>query len=67
MGIINMTYVFDIDGTICYNTGGNYDNAYPFVERVKKVNMLFFTIYNPFFKSPSFRYEGNRYINVTHR
>ena len=41
MGIINMTYVFDIDGTICYNTGGNYDNAYPFVERVKKVNMLY--------------------------
>tara|TARA_R100000664_G_scaffold34107_1_gene54053 strand:- start:6612 stop:6965 length:354 start_codon:yes stop_codon:yes gene_type:complete len=38
---IKLTYVFDIDGTICYNTGGNYDNAYPFKDRIEKVNILY--------------------------
>lgn len=41
MGIINMTYVFDIDGTICNNTGGDYDKASPIAERIKKVNSLY--------------------------
>jgi len=41
MEITNMTYVFDIDGTICYNTGENYDMAKPYVDRIEKVNELY--------------------------
>ena len=35
------TYVFDIDGTICTNTNGNYEEAKPYKERIKFVNKLF--------------------------
>ena len=34
-------YVFDIDGTICSNTDGKYENAKPFKERVELINNLF--------------------------
>ena len=34
------TFVFDIDGTICNNTYGDYENAKPYVERVEKINKL---------------------------
>ena len=36
-----MIYVFDIDGTISTNTNGNYENAKPFLKRIKKVNDLY--------------------------
>ena len=36
-----MTYVFDIDGTICYNDGTNYEMAKPHTDRIKKVNDLY--------------------------
>tara|TARA_R110002110_G_scaffold30616_3_gene108305 strand:- start:8655 stop:8987 length:333 start_codon:yes stop_codon:yes gene_type:complete len=36
-----MTYVFDIDGTVCSHTYGSYDEAKPDVERIKKVNELY--------------------------
>ena len=38
-----MTYVFDIDGTICSNTGGvkDYTDAVPFIERISLINSLF--------------------------
>ena len=36
-----MTYVFDIDGTICTNTYGDYDNAKPLQKRIDKVNSLY--------------------------
>lgn len=42
-------YVFDIDGTICSNTGGNYQNAKPIAERIKKVNRLYEEGHNIFF------------------
>ena len=35
------TYVFDIDGTICTNTYGEYEKAKPFLENIKEVNFLF--------------------------
>ena len=35
-----MTYVFDIDGTLCTNSGGDYLNAQPFHDRIKIVNIL---------------------------
>ena len=36
-----MTYIFDIDGTICTNTGGDYESAQPLSERICKVNELY--------------------------
>ena len=36
-----MKYVFDIDGTICTNTYGNYEDAQPLTERIEKNNKLF--------------------------
>ena len=35
------TYVFDIDGTICTLTSGNYSEALPIVERIEKINDLY--------------------------
>lgn len=35
------TYVFDIDGTICNNTYGNYEEAIPNKKRIEKINILF--------------------------
>ena len=36
-----MIYCFDIDGTLCTNTEGDYDSAQPFAERIVIVNRLF--------------------------
>ena len=36
-----MTYVFDIDGTICSLTDGNYESAIPFKDRINKINKLY--------------------------
>ena len=36
-----MIYVFDIDGTICSNTWGDYENAKPFLDRIKKNNLFY--------------------------
>ena len=36
-----MTYVFDIDGTICTLSDGDYNNAKPLKNRIKTVNKLF--------------------------
>lgn len=36
-----MTYVFDIDGTVCNNTYGDYEKAIPNQKRINKVNSLY--------------------------
>ncbi|MGE5373167.1 MAG: hypothetical protein ACM3QZ_14410 [Solirubrobacterales bacterium] len=36
-----MIYCFDIDGTICTNTDGDYPNAEPYPEVVAEVNRIF--------------------------
>lgn len=36
-----MTYVFDIDGTICSLTNGKYENALPFINRIALINKLY--------------------------
>lgn len=36
-----MTYCFDIDGTLCSNTGGDYWGAVPFQDMIREVNRLF--------------------------
>ena len=35
-----MIFCFDIDGTICTNTDGDYENAEPFSEVVDRINEL---------------------------
>jgi uncharacterized HAD superfamily protein len=36
-----VNYCFDIDGTICTNTSGDYEKAEPFVDRINLVNKLY--------------------------
>jgi uncharacterized HAD superfamily protein len=36
-----MIYCFDIDGTICSNTNGDYEKAVPYHSTIEKVNKLF--------------------------
>ena len=36
-----MIYCFDIDGTICTNTDGAYDQAVPIVSRIDHINKLY--------------------------
>ena len=36
-----MTYVLDIDGTICTPTPSKYEEAEPIQERIEKVNSLY--------------------------
>jgi capsule biosynthesis phosphatase len=36
-----MTYVFDIDGTICETNGSDYENSKPLLKRIEKVNKLY--------------------------
>ena len=48
-----MNYCFDIDGTICTNTNGEYEKAQPLKNRIKIVNDLF--------------HEGNQIIMFTAR
>lgn len=37
----SLIYCFDIDGTLCTNTEGDYENAHPFPDVVQEVNRLF--------------------------
>ena len=41
MNKTKVTYVFDIDGTICTLTKGNYGFAIPYKDRIEKVNKLY--------------------------
>jgi hypothetical protein len=34
------TYCFDLDGTLCSDTGGKYEEAEPFPEMISQVNQL---------------------------
>jgi hypothetical protein len=34
-------YCFDLDGTLCTNTEGDYEKALPFENRISRVNRLF--------------------------
>jgi hypothetical protein len=36
-----MIYCFDLDGTLCTNTNGDYENAKPFYNRIERVNNLY--------------------------
>ena len=36
-----MKYIIDVDGTICTNTYGDYENATPFPARIQKLNRLY--------------------------
>ena len=34
-------YIFDIDNTICFTEGDDYENAEPYLDRIEKVNKLY--------------------------
>ena len=36
-----MTYVFDIDNTICYTKNSNYEGCVPMQDRIDKINALY--------------------------
>tara|TARA_R110002020_G_scaffold102874_2_gene241163 strand:- start:61 stop:357 length:297 start_codon:yes stop_codon:yes gene_type:complete len=36
-----MRYFVDIDGTVCTNTNGKYDQAIPFPPNIEKINNLY--------------------------
>lgn len=36
-----ITYCFDLDGTLCTNTNGDYMNALPLLDRIERVNALY--------------------------
>ena len=36
-----MKYCFDIDGTICTNTNGDYESATPIENRINLINDLY--------------------------
>ena len=36
-----MTYVFDIDGTICINSNSEYEKSVPLQDRIDKINQIF--------------------------
>jgi hypothetical protein len=38
---LKLTYVFDIDGTLCTLSDGKYENAQPMQERIDQVNSLY--------------------------
>lgn len=38
---LKLTYVFDIDGTLCSLSDGKYENAKPYPNRIKEVNKLY--------------------------
>jgi capsule biosynthesis phosphatase len=48
-----MTYVFDLDNTICNTIDGDYENSTPYQERIKLINLL--------------HKEGNRVVIYTAR
>jgi hypothetical protein len=38
-----MTYVFDIDGTICHTEGSDYEHSIPMQDRINYINKLYET------------------------
>ncbi len=36
-----MIFCFDLDGTLCTNTNGDYKKAQPILDRIKKLNYLY--------------------------
>ena len=38
---VNLIYCFDIDGTLCTDTGGAYESAEPYPDRISHLNSLY--------------------------
>lgn len=36
-----LRYIFDVDGTICNDTHGLYENCQPYRDRIKQINKLY--------------------------
>ena len=62
-----MTYVFDIDGTICSNTDGEYGNAKPIQERIDIINKLYDDGHTIFFNTARGMGRTNNDVLLSHR
>jgi len=62
-----MTYVFDIDGTICTVTDSEYEKATPHMSRIKKINELYDNGNIIIFLTARGmgRYKNNKYLAVS--
>ena len=62
-----MTYVCDIDGTICSNTDGEYGNAKPIQERIDIINKLYDDGHTIFFNTARGMGRTNNDVLLSHR
>jgi hypothetical protein len=62
-----MIYCFDIDGTICTNTDGKYENAEPFYDTISKVNHLFQLGHTIYFYTARGATTGINWENITEK
>ena len=60
-----MIYCFDIDGTLCTNTEGEYENAEPYTDRISKVNQLYNEGHTIIIESARGRVTGKYWIGFT--
>ena len=62
-----MKYCFDIDGTICTNTFGEYEEAQPFLDRIQRINQLIAGGHIVVFLTARGSETGINWSDLTHR
>lgn len=62
-----MKYCFDIDGTICTNTFGEYEKAQPFIDRIHRINHLIGEGHTVVFLTARGSETGINWSDLTHR
>ncbi len=62
-----MIYCFDIDGTICSTTNGQYAEAIPYPERIAKINHLHREGHEIIFFTARGSTTGIDWLDFTHR
>lgn len=60
-----MKYCFDIDGTICTNTNGDYANAVPYKGRIEQIRLLIRQGHDVFFMTARGSETGIDWSNLT--
>ena len=61
-----MIYCFDIDGTVCSETYGDYTNAKPIIERVEIINKLYDNGHTIYFYTARGMGRSNNNQNLAH-
>jgi len=60
-----MIYCFDLDGTLCTNTEGDYENAEPYPDKILKVNQLYSEGHTIIIETARGRVTGKYWIEFT--